>query len=183
MEAHCAQPAAAPGPMAGDGIDDRADQNTIHTIDRKFCALGHSTRNDGSRRSTENGLEDKEGPGRISAAIVSLHKKVGRADESANIRTKHQAEANYPKDDTAQTQVHKVFHNDVAGIFSSCKTCLYHGKAGLHKKYHKRAYQHPNRVRCYIFFHNFPSKSNHKYLFFNKKEAYPLRDTLLRVVG
>lgn len=101
--------------------------------------------------------------------------KIRRTDQTADIRAKHQAKANNPKNDTAQTQVHKIFHHDIAGIFSSGKTGLDHSKARLHKKYHKRSDQYPHRIRCCVFFHHHNPPTYNHFSSIYKKEAYPQR--------
>ena len=43
MKTHGAEPAAAPDPMPRDRINNRADQNTVDTVNRKLRPFGHST--------------------------------------------------------------------------------------------------------------------------------------------
>jgi len=43
MKTHGAKPAAAPDPMPRDRINNRADQNTVDTVNRKLRPFGHST--------------------------------------------------------------------------------------------------------------------------------------------
>ena len=48
--------------------------------------------------------------------------------------TEHYTEAHDPEGRCSDTEIHKVFHNDISCIFCSGETRLYHSKPGLHKK-------------------------------------------------
>ena len=96
---------------------------------------GEGTRYDGSCGSTEHGLENKEAGGRISSAIITLHKEIRCADKAAYVLAEHQTKAQNPEDDGAKAHIHYILHYDVSSVFSSGKAGLYHGEARLHRKY------------------------------------------------
>ena len=135
MEAHFGQPAAAPNPVTADGIYQSADQNAINAVNQEVGTFCHSTGNDGSCGSAEHGLENEEAGGRISSAIITLHKEIRCADKAAYVLAEHQAKAQNPEDDGAKAHVHDVFHNYVSSVFSSGKAGLNHCKARLHREY------------------------------------------------
>ena len=93
MESQLGQPAAAPNPMAGDGIDDGADNQAMEALGREFCALGHGAGNDGGGGCTENRLEDQKGGSPHGQAlgrdIVALNEKVRDSYDLADAGSKH----------------------------------------------------------------------------------------------
>ena len=52
--------------------------------------------------------------------------------------SEHDAEAKQPESRCADAEVHQVFHQNVTGVFGPGKSCLAHGKAGLHKEHQSR---------------------------------------------
>ena len=135
MEAHFGQPAATPNPVTADGIYQHTNQNTINAVNQEVGTFSHSTGYDGSCGSTEHGLENEEAGGRISSAIITLHKEIRCADKAAYVLAEHQTKAQNPEDDGAQAHVHYILHYDVSSVFGSGKASLYHGEARLHRKY------------------------------------------------
>ena len=63
-------------------------------------------------------------------------------------------EAHDPVQRGSDTKVHQVFHDDVTGVFGSCKSGFDHGKSGLHKEHQRRAEQYPGSVYTRHQFHN-----------------------------
>ena len=137
MEAHLRQPAAAPDPMAGDRIDDQADDAGIETIGRKFCAFRHGARNDRRSRCTEDRLENqirvKRHAFRQDGRVIAAGQEIKPADEFAR-PGKHNAEADQPEDGCADTEIHQVFHDDIPGVFGACEAGFDHGKTCLHEE-------------------------------------------------
>ena len=64
MEAHALQPAAAPHPVAADGVDHQRDRSRINAVSLEVGALGHGAGNDGGGRCAEHGLEHDVDPQR-----------------------------------------------------------------------------------------------------------------------
>ena len=74
------------------------------------------------RCGTEYSLKDQKGHGREGRIIIALHKQVRKPDEAPKIGAEHEAEAQDPENGGADAKIHKVFHQDVTGIFRPCKT-------------------------------------------------------------
>ena len=137
VEAQLGQPASAPDPVTGNGVDDQADGNTVNAVGRKFSPFCHGTGNDGGSRRTEYCLEDQEchrRKARVFCHVVVGYKEVRRADDAADIRAEHQPEPDDPERGRAQRKVHDIFHHDVAGVFCPGQTCFAHSKTGLHEE-------------------------------------------------
>ena len=64
MEAHALQPAAAPHPMAADGVDHQRDHSGVNAVSFEVGALGHGAGDDGGGRCAEHGLEHDVDPQR-----------------------------------------------------------------------------------------------------------------------
>ena len=119
MEAQLRKPAAAPDPVAGDGIDDEADGRRVDAVGAELGALGHGAGNDGGRRGAEDGLEHHIHPQRQAAEIVAaLDEGVKPADEGAGTR-EHHAEAHQPEAGGADTKIHHILHQNIAGVFGT----------------------------------------------------------------
>ena len=150
VEPRLGQPAAAPDPVAGNGVDEQTDQDTVNAVGRKLGPFRHGAGNDSCRRGAENGLENQEGHGRIPCFFPYAefcHAKVRRSDEAADVRTEHKAKTHDPECRCAQRKIHDVFHDDVAGVFSAGQACFTHGKPRLHEKDQCSPQQHPDGVR------------------------------------
>ena len=65
------------------------------------------------------------------------------ADETKQILTHQQAETDQDEYNRADTEVHQVLHDDIAGIFGSGKAGFHHCKASLHPENQCRADQIP----------------------------------------
>ena len=149
VKAHLGQPAAAPDPVAGNRVDDQADEDAVNAVGRKFCTFCHGPGNDGGGRRAENSLEDQKCHGGIAGIFRNgkmFCKKIRTADDAVNICPKHESEADDPEYRRTQSEVHHIFHNDIACVFSAGQTRFAHGKTWLHKKYQGGAQQHPDRV-------------------------------------
>ena len=150
VEAYLGQPAAAPDPVAGNGVDEQTDQNAVYAVGRKLGPFRHGTGHDGGCRGAENGLEDEEGHGRIAGIFPYAefsYAEIRHSDDAADIRSEHEAEAHDPECGRAQCKIHDVFHDDVASVFSAGQACLAHGKPRLHEKDQCGSQQHPDGVR------------------------------------
>ena len=149
MEAQLGQPAAAPDPVAGDGIDHSGNQQRIDAVGNKLGALCHSARYDGSGGGAKHRLENEEGeegnPLRQDGGIVAPYEGIKAAYQRPRA-SEHQAEAQQPEDGRADAEVHQVLHQNIARVFCPGKSRLTHGKAGLHEKDQRGAQQHPDRV-------------------------------------
>ena len=149
MEAQLAQPAAAPDPVAGDGIDESGDAEGVDAVGDELGALRHGAGDDGGSRGAEHGLEDQEreqGHARGKhVGIVAQNKGVEAADDGAGT-AEHEAEAQNPVGGGTDAEVHQVFHQDVAGVLGTGEARLAHGETGLHKEDQGRAQQDPYGV-------------------------------------
>jgi len=124
MEAQLRKPAAAPDPVARDGVHDEADGRRVDAVGTELGALGHGAGNDGGGGGAENGLEHHIHPQRQAAEIVAaLDKGVEPADQGAGTG-EHDAEAHQPEAGRTDTKIHHVFHQDIAGIFCPGQACL-----------------------------------------------------------
>ena len=148
MEAHALQPAAAPHPVAADGVDHQRDGCGVDAVGFEVGALGHRTGNDSGGRCAEDGLEHDVHPQRDikpQVAVIALNERIEPADQRA-CAAEHQAEADDPVARCADAEVHQVFHQDVAGVFGAGKARLTQRKTGLHKVDQECRNQHPTGV-------------------------------------
>ena len=160
MEAQLSQPAAAPDPVAGNGIDDQADGGGVAAVGAELGALSHRAGNDGSCCGAEHGLEHRIDPDRQGSEIVAaLDERVKPADQRAGAG-KHDAETHQPVAGRADTEVHHILHQNIAGVLGTSKARLAQSKACLHKEHQERRNQCPGNVRRVV--HNrFPSLTLH----------------------
>ena len=147
MEAQLCQPAAAPDPVAGDGVNDQADSGRVAAVSAELGTLCHGAGNNGCCRCTEHGLEHGINPKghalRQDGAVVAAHKGGKAADERAGT-CKHDAEADQPEARCADAEVHHVFHQDVAGVLCTGQASFAQSKACLHKVHQECRNQHPD---------------------------------------
>ena len=129
------QPALlVPYPASLNGVDHQADYGAIEAVCAEFSALGHRAGDNGGRCGAKYQIEDEAG--KIEMSEVGKNPQVGYPDESEQIVLgAHQTEAEEDKTHRADTEVHKVLHDDVGGIFRAGKARLHHRKTTLHKKY------------------------------------------------
>ena len=139
MESHLADETTAPDPVTRYRVNDQADQEAVDTIGRKFCTFCHGTRYDSSGCCTEYSLEDQKCPERNTVrkhcrTIISFCGNTANLSKESITGSKHDTKSDDPEGRSTNTEVHKVFHNDVTCIFCPGKASLYHSKACLHKE-------------------------------------------------
>ncbi len=140
--------AAAPHPVAADGVDHQRDGCGVDAVGFEVGALGHRTGNDSGGRCAEDGLEHDVHPQRDVEAqmgIIALNEGVEPADESAGA-AEHQAEADEPVAGRADAKIHHIFHEDIAGVLSAGEACLAEREAGLHEVDEERSHERPTGV-------------------------------------
>ena len=119
MEAQLGKPAAAPDPVAGDGVDDEADGRRVDAVGAELGALGHGAGDDGGGGSAEHRLEHYVDPQRQAAEIVAApDERVKPADEGAGAG-EHHTEAHQPEAGCADTKIHHILHQNIAGVFGT----------------------------------------------------------------
>ena len=135
MEAELRQPAAAPDPVAGDGVDDQADGGGVAAVGAELRALGHRAGDDGRGGSAEHGLEHRVDPdGQRAEIVAAADERVKPADQRAGTG-EHDAEADKPVAGRTDTKIHHILHQNIAGIFGAGQACLAQGKACLHEEH------------------------------------------------
>ena len=151
MEAQLAQPAAAPDPVAGDGIDESGDAEGVDAVGDELGALCHGAGDDGGGGGAEDRLEDQEREQRHAGGeyvgVVASDKGIKPADNGAG-PAEHETEAQNPVGGGADAEVHQILHQNIAGVLGPGEARLAHGEAGLHEEDQGRAQQDPNRVDC-----------------------------------
>ena len=118
VETHALQPAAAPHPVAADGVHHQRDGGGVHAVGLEVGAFGHGAGDDGGCRSAEHGLEHDvhpQGDIQTQVAVIALNEGIETADQCAGA-AEHQAEADEPVTGRADAEIHHVFHQDVAGV-------------------------------------------------------------------
>ena len=136
MESQFGKPAAAPDPVTGNGIDQKGNEYGIYAVGGELRPFCHGSGNDGGRSSAEHSLEEQVGQRCITGIIGHLEmgdKEIRRADDTAYIGTEHETEAQEPEHDRAQSKVHEILHDNVAGILGSGEPRFHHGEPGLHE--------------------------------------------------
>ena len=135
MESELCQPAAAPDPVAGDGVDDQADGGGVAAVGAELRALGHRAGDDGRGSGAEHSLEHRVDPDRQRAEVIAAaDERIKPADERTGTG-KHDAEADEPVARRTDTKIHQILHDNVTGILCSGESCLYHSESRLHKEY------------------------------------------------
>ena len=147
VEAQLGQPAAAPDPVAGDGVDDGADHQAVDQIRGELGPLRHRAGDNGGGGGAEHRLEDDERARGERLAVIAADKEVQPADERP-VPRKHQPEADGPEDQGAHREIHQVFHDDIPGVFRPGEAGFHHGEPGLHEEDEHRPQQYPNGVQC-----------------------------------
>ena len=149
MESQLTQPAAAPDPVPGDGVDKQGNTGRVNAVSAEFGALCHGAGNDGGRGRAEYGLENGKRPqrnaGRGNKAVILGDAGIQPAHDRAS-RAEHNAEAEQPEAWRANAEVHQILHQDVAGVLRPREAGLAQGKARLHEEDHCSAQQYPNGV-------------------------------------
>ena len=156
MEAHALQPAAAPHPVAADGVDHQRDRSGINAVSLEVGALGHGAGNDGGSRCAEHGLEHDVDPQRdiqTQMAVIALNERVEAADQCAGA-AEHQAKADDPVARGADAEVHHILHQNITGVLGTGETGFAQGEARLHEVDEERSHERPTGVDGAE--HNFP---------------------------
>ena len=125
--------------MTGNRINHQTDDQAVNTIRKKFGTFCHGTGNDGGSSCTEDGLENEKSPERNAVrchgcSIIGFRGDTADLTEEAVAGSEHDTETDEPEDRGSDTEIHEVFHDDVAGIFCTGEAGLYHGKTGLHEE-------------------------------------------------
>ena len=81
-------------------------------------------------------------------SVIAFGSDASDPAEEAVAGSEHDAEAHEPENGGSDTEVHEVFHDDVAGIFGPGETGLYHGETGLHEEDQSGADKYPDCVYC-----------------------------------
>ena len=139
--------------MTGNGIDNQADDQAVNTVGKEFGTFCHGAGNNGCGCGTEDGLENEEGPERNAVrshgrSVIGFGSDASDPAEEAVAGSEHDAEAHEPENGGSDTEVHEVFHDDIAGIFGPGETGLYHGETGLHEEDQSGADKYPDCVYC-----------------------------------
>ena len=160
VEAQAAQPAAAPDPVGLDGVDQQTDHRRVDTVGGEFRPLRHGSRDDGGRGGAEDQVENEIAG--VCEAFCRGGNELAKTCEQCQVRLSDQSEervlahhervSQQGEHHGSDAEVHKVLHNDVAGIFGSGKAGLHHGEARLHPENQRRADQKPE-----FYGHLFPS--------------------------
>ena len=153
MKTELGKPAAAPDPVTGNRINHQTDDQAVNTIRKKFGTFCHGTGNDGGSSCTEDGLENEKSPERNAVrchgcSIIGFRGDTADLTEEAVAGSEHDTETDEPEDRGSDTEIHEVFHDDVAGIFCTGEAGLYHGKTGLHEEDQSGTYKDPDCVYC-----------------------------------
>ena len=149
MEAHLAEPAAAPDPMTRDRVDDHADEDAVNAVSGELRALCHRAGDDCRRRRAEHRLENHIRHRRIARVVRDLpvlYEEIRRADDAADVIAEHQAKADDPEDHRAEREVHDILHDDVAGVLRPREARLDHRETRLHEEDERRAEEHPDGI-------------------------------------
>ena len=133
MEAQLSQPAAAPDPVCFDGVDQSGNDGGIYTVAEELGPLCHGTGYDGCRGCTEHKVEYEVRPVEILICRKDIESRL--SDEPYQVLSQEKTETDQDKYNTTDTEVHQVFHQDVAGVFGPGKSGLNHGKSCLHPEY------------------------------------------------
>ena len=133
MEAQLCEPAAAPYPVRLDGVYQSADNARVYAVGKELCAFCHSARNDGRGSRAEHEVEYELIPPEICVAREDI--EAGLTDKTCNVLAEKETEADSYEGYRSDTEVHKVFHDDVARVLRTGEACLHHREARLHKEH------------------------------------------------
>ena len=152
MEPELTQPAAAPDPVRFDRVDEQRDNARVDTVSGEFRSFRHRAGYDGRGGGAENEVEYECGSGG-KVAVPGRRDELLEVTEQVHVRDTDQSEqgilahhdrvAQESEHDRADTKVHQVFHDDVAGVLGAGKARLYHGKACLHPEHQRGSDQEP----------------------------------------
>ena len=127
------QPAASPGPVAADGINQYADQYGVSQVHGEFCPFGHGSRYDGGCRGVEYGLENQEAFDGQLCVVETDVEEMGHACKTFG--AEHDSKADCPEQEGTQHEVEQVLHQYVCCVFGAGEAGLHQGESRLHKEY------------------------------------------------
>ena len=143
------QPAAAPGPVADDRIDQRGHEHAVDHVGGKAGPFGHGAGDDRRRGCGEHRLEQPEGevgsiagPGRGEVG----QEEVAAAEQAGLAGPEHEGVADGPERQHADGEVHEVLHQDVGRVLGAGEARFEHREAGLHQEDQDGREQRPYRV-------------------------------------
>ena len=136
LSAQDAQPAAAPDPVAVQGIDDRANQEAVGEVRLGLGALGYGPGHDGSGGAGKDHLEH---PVHIDLPIAAGphpagQEKVIGAGNAGRRSSHHQGKAESPERQGSNGEVHKALGHIVDRAFGPDQAGPQESEPGLHKK-------------------------------------------------
>ena len=139
MEAQVGKPTAAPNPVATDGVYNETDGCGVETVCGKVGAFCHGAGNNGGSCGAKYRLEYGKNPQGQAVAqkrIVAPNQWVKAAHQGTGAE-EHQAKAYQPKTRCADTEVHHIFHQNIARIFGTGQAAFTKGETGLHEEHQK----------------------------------------------
>ena len=155
-EAEALQPAflpghakPTPGPMAEYGVDRRRQHQRGQKIAAEAHALGDRTGDDGGGRAAECHLEEEERHQPGAARPVKragIEHEIAGADDPAEGRPEHQAEADSPEGQRGHAEISHVLDGDIDGVLGPHETRLKTGESRLHQQHQNGAHQKPDRI-------------------------------------
>ncbi|MNI26252.1 hypothetical protein D3C73_799430 [compost metagenome] len=144
-----AKPAAAPGPVATQGIDQAGHEYDVQQISAEVNPFSNRPRYDGDNGNGKSRLEQPEGINRDRemkiGEITAKHKSAG-AYQTAGIFAVHQPKSKNIKNQRSYSDIGEHFHDNVHTVFISYKTGLQQGETALHQQNHSGAQYDPNRI-------------------------------------
>ena len=157
VEAELAEPAAAPGPVAFDRVDDCRNKDGNQDIDTELCPFCHTAGHDGCSSSAEYSLEYQ--PSLFRNAFIAAERDVERTDlaDETGVSVVHDGISDEPEKDSTHHKVDEILHQDVGRVLGSCETGFNHSESRLHEEYEHCCQQYPNRIQtvyCQYSSHN-----------------------------
>ncbi len=138
---------AAPGPVAGERVDDAGEEAGIDEVADEFGALGHGAGDDGASGAGEDDLEEPKAPKRAVLGEVGEPEAVG-ADPAPGAAAEHEAEAEEHENDDGDGEVQEVFHDDVDAVFGPGEAQFEKAEAGLHEENERAGEDDPDEVHA-----------------------------------
>ena len=134
------QPAAAPDPVAVQGVNQRANQEAVGEVGLGFGALGDGAGDDGGGGAGKDHLEHPvhiDLPVAAGAHSAGQEKVIGAGDAGGG-SSHHQGEAEGPEGEGGDGEVHKAFGHVVDRAFGADEAGAEESEPGLHKKDQER---------------------------------------------
>src|SRR5215208_1001523 len=150
------EPAAAPDPVRGDGVD-QGERGSEDEVDPELRTLGHRAPDDRQRDAGEDDLEQVAGRARDGREegvrrLADREQRVHRGHEAAGADDRvavaeRDSEADRPVDQRADAEDQHVLARDVRGVLHPRQARLEEGEAGLHEHHEHGRDDDPERVR------------------------------------